>query len=254
MAVLQPPEIFMHCANTVAAHYADVPPFATYHVHTDLHFLKKDSVFEKTVSVRLGDQVAIVHDEKTNSDVLRPPFPAPPNLDFLGTFQMSGFLKSDYGGKHTDIDFRFANVEPVRYEETVRRDNVVVARALKGYAIAVVDDAGERITHLKFAPGPSALGERTWFKDVYIDKSTDLPIRIVKGEQYGTIIADYQTVQGHWLLKTFTMDNNYKAFGMISIAGRFVSTFDDYLFSDTAPDPRLVPGAMPIPTPKGGVP
>jgi len=32
--VIPAPEIFMHCANTVAAVYAKVPPFATYDVHT----------------------------------------------------------------------------------------------------------------------------------------------------------------------------------------------------------------------------
>jgi hypothetical protein len=86
------PEIFMHCANTVAARDTDVPPFATYHVHTDFHFLKKDTAFEKTISVRLADQVALVHDETTNT------------------------------GKNGDVDFRVSNVEPIRYEESIRRD------------------------------------------------------------------------------------------------------------------------------------
>jgi len=147
------------------------------------------------------------------------------------------------------VDLRFSNVEPFKYEAAVKRDNGVVARALKGYAIAVGDDTGERLTHLKFSPGSAARAQKTWFKDVYIDKATDLPVRIVNGEAYGTIAADYQTIQGHWLLKSFAMNNVWHPFGISAIAGHFESTFDDSTFGDTAPDPRLVPVPVPAASP-----
>src|ERR1700694_4996044 len=83
-------EIFMHCANTVAAQYAKVPPFATYDVHTKFHLFKKDNEFDRRVSVRTADQVAIVFDERTNKDALKAPFPAPPNLDPLGISKCKG--------------------------------------------------------------------------------------------------------------------------------------------------------------------
>ena len=98
---------------------------------------------------------------------------------------------------------------------------------------------------MKFSPGSAARAQKTWFKDVYIDKATDLPVRILKGEEYGTIAADYQTIQGHWLLKSFAMNNVWHPFGISAIAGHLEPTVDDYTFGDTAPDPRLVP--VPVP-------
>ena len=67
----------------------------------------------------------------------------------------------------------------MRYANTIATVYAnVVARALKGYAVEVVDDAGERLTHLHHTPGPKAHEEsETWFRDVSIDKGTELPIR-----------------------------------------------------------------------------
>lgn len=146
---------------------------------------------------------------------MRAPFPAPPNIDLLGTFTYDGFFQYRLKGKFTDVDLRFSNVEPLKYEASVRGDN------------GVVDDAGDRLTHLQFLPNSTALAQMTWLKDVYIDKTTDLPIRIVRGEEYGTIAADYQTIQGHWLLKSFAMNNIWHPFGFLAIAGNFESRFDD---------------------------
>jgi len=43
------------------------------------------------------------------------------------------------------------------------------------------------------------------------------------------------------------MNNIWHPFGFLAIAGYFESTFDDYTFSDTAPDPRLIPVPSPSP-------
>jgi len=249
-------EVFMHCANTVAAQYAKVPPFATYDVHTKLHMLKKDDAFDRRVSVRTADQVAVVFDDRTKKEKLDAPFPAPPNLDPLAHFKLMGafILKIGGGsGPHRDLAFSVSNVDPLTYETTIKSDANVVARAVRGYSVAVVDDAGERLTHLHLIAGPSVRGadsSSAWFRDVYIDKATDLPIRVVYENSFGTMTADYETVQGYWLLKSFTIHWELVAplhIGQSTFA--FESTFDNYAFSETAPDPRLVPGALPTPAP-----
>jgi len=247
------PEIFMHCANTVAAHYAKVPPFATYDVHTKLHMMKKDDGFDRRVSVRTADQVAVVYDERTKKDALEAPFPAPPNLEPLALFKVEGGFIIAFGkGPHHDLAFRIFNVDPLKYAESVKSDANVVARAVKGYAIEVIDDAGDRLTHLHMTPGEKQRQETaTWFRDVYIDKSTDLPIRVTWFNQYGTMTADYATEQGFWLLKSLSVHWELIApmhIGQTTLA--FETTFDHYAFSEVAPDPRLVPGALAAPSPE----
>lgn len=91
-------------------------------------------------------------------------------------------------GPRHDLAFRIFNADPLHYEEKVKSDANVVARAVKGYAVEVVDDAGERLTHLHLTPGLKVREESDdWFRDVYIDKGTDLPIRVVWFNQFGTM-------------------------------------------------------------------
>ncbi len=242
----------MHCANTVAAVYAKVPPFATYDVHTNMHMLKADDAFNRRITVRTADQVALVFDERTRKEELEAPFPAPPNLDPLAHFKMAGtFTLSTGKGPHHDVQFRIFNTDPLHYEESVKTDANVVARAVKNYAVEVVDDAGERLTHLHLTPGSKAREEtKMWFRDVYIDKGTDLPIRVVWFNDSGTMSADYASDHGYFLMKSLSLHVVLVApmhIGQTTLA--FESTFDNYAFSETAPDPRLVPGALPTPTP-----
>lgn len=123
----------MHGGNTVAAQYADVPAFATYHVHTNLHFFKYGQVLEKTVRVRTADQAAIVHDCRTDKDVVRVPFPAPWNTDLLGTLTNDGVFQLRSKGQIYRRGPSVSNVEPLKYGAAVKRDNFVVARAVKAY-------------------------------------------------------------------------------------------------------------------------
>jgi len=240
----------MHCANTVAAQYAKVPPFATYTVHTKLHLFKKDESFDRRVSVRTADQVAVVLDERTSRDELKAPFPAPPNLDPLATFKLRAKAMYATGdGPHRDLDMRISNIDPLRYSNKEHSDANVVARAVRGYSVEVIDDAGDRLIHLHLIAGPQVRHTaQFWFQDVYIDTSTDLPIRVAWAADDATMIADYETVQGYWLLKSLSLRATFFAplhIGRTTVA--FDSSFDSYGFSDVAPDPRLVPGALPTP-------
>lgn len=183
--ILPASEIFMHCANTIAAQYAKVPSFATYTVHTKLLLFKKDESFDRRVSVRTADQVAVVFDERTNKDELRAPFPAPPNLE---VFRRSGRRCRRSADPRTSLD-------------------------------------------------------------VYIDKNTDLPIRVTWAADDTTMTADYETVQGYWPLKSLSVRATVFVplhIGRTTVA--FESRFDGHTISEVAPDPRLVPGALPTPS------
>lgn len=150
-------------------------------------------------------------------------------------------------GPRHDVAFRIFNADPLHYEEKVKSDANVVARAVKGYAVEVIDDAGERLTHLHLTPGLKVREESDdWFRDVYIDKGTDLPIRVVWFNQFGTMTADYASENGYWLMKSLAV--HWELIAPLHAAKStfaFETTFDHYAFSETAPDPRLVPGALP---------
>jgi len=93
-----------------------------------------------------------------------------------------------------------SNIDPLRYSDTDHSDANVVARAVRGYWVEVLDDAGDRLIHLHLIAGPQAHRQQFWFQDVYIDQSTDLPIRVNWAGDDSTMTADYETVQGSWLL------------------------------------------------------
>src|SRR6185312_1716799 len=109
-------DTFTSIANATAAVYAKCPPFASYHVKTNLFFFKKDTVIERDITVRTADQVAVVYDAATKKDSLKPPFPAPPNFDGLSNYEASGTFSASMGGDR-DLDFRIGNIMPLTYRD-----------------------------------------------------------------------------------------------------------------------------------------
>ena len=244
--MLSAPEAFMAVANATAAIVQKAPPYVTYRLHGVAHLMNGDGTIDRTVTVRTSDGDALVHDEGTGKDVLRPPFPAPPNFDALSQFKLSGELslqmKKGQKGLMRDGDMRIVNIEPLRYATVASRADVV-ARAVRGYLVTYASDSGAAAGHLHLEPTPEKRATKRWLRDLWYDAATMLPTRVVYGgENDFALDARYETVSGFWLLHSIQVTEVYHAplwIGRMSIA--LGGTYDDYRFSDVAPDPRLDP-------------
>lgn len=236
-------DTFMQVANAAAKTYPQCPPYVTYRVHGTFKVMG-EAPFDRVVSVRTADAVAVVHDEAKNKDELKAPFPAAPNFDALSTFVPHGLFSYSVGskGKSRDIDFRIANVNPLQYRTDIDAHVDSIARAVKGYVVKRADDDASGLAHLTLSPVSDATrGADYHLTDVLYDKQSLLPIRVTwNGPSKRFLEATYTLVDGHWLL--LGMRFNQKV-GMVlgSVSVAFDASFADYTFSDTAPDPRLEP-------------
>lgn len=249
--MLSGPEAFMAVANATAAIVERAPAFVTYRVHGVFHAAGEGTT-DRTVTVRSDDGVAIVHDDATGKDELRPPFPAPPTFDALATFHISGEITMRGGkGPHRGGDLRITNIEPLHYERTAAHADAV-ARSVKGYVVTYADDATPTSGHLHLERNALMHG-RKWLRDVWYDPVTLLPTRILWGGINDfTLDARYHIVAGHWLLQSIAAAEVVHAplwLGRMSVFVR--GDYDAYRFDDVAPDPRLAPSASPAPAATG---
>lgn len=245
-------DTFMAVANATAAIVERAPAYVTYRVHETVRAAGTGE-FDRTVTVRTIDGVAIVKNDTTGKDEIRTPFPAPPTFDELAKFKLSGqiVIGGGHGKEARTGDMRIENIEPLRYSDAATRADAV-ARSIKGYAVTFADDATPALGHLHLEPTSAfrATGVRHWLRDVWYDSTTLIPSRIVSGgiDDF-ELDAHYGTVNGTWLLQRISVAATFHAplwLGRMTVG--LAGDYADYAFSETAPDPRLAPG-VPVPSP-----
>jgi len=137
-------EVFFASANAAYAAYADAPQYVTYRVHSKLDAMHSEQEFDSEVSVRTRDQLAVVDDGQSHDITVREPYPAPPTLDPLSTFDWSAFISISRAHR---LRARMRDIVPLHYERLVSSADVVV-RTSKDYHIEFADgttDAGDRV-------------------------------------------------------------------------------------------------------------
>ena len=245
--MLSAAEAFMAVANATAAIVEKAPPFVTYHVR-GVFRAAGEGTTDRTVTVRTDDGVALVHDDETGKDELRPPFPASPTFDALASFKLAGEIRISGGkGKHRDGDMRITNVRPLHYETQATHADAV-ARAVKGYVVTYAADATHSIGHVHLERN-ATMHETKWLRDVWYDTETLLPSRIVWGGRDDFVLdARYAPVDGRWMLQSIAAGAIVHApfwLGRMSIG--ITGTYDGFRFESTAPDQRLAPSPSPSP-------
>lgn len=236
-------DTFMRVANAAAKTYPQCPPYVTYRVR-GIFRIKGEAPFDRLVSVRTADAVAVVHDDIKNTDELKAPFPAAPNFDALSTFVPRGSFSYRVGGKDQarDIDFRIVNVNPLQYRTDVDAHVDSIVRSVKGYLVKPADDDASGLAHLTLSPVSDATrGADYHLTDLLYEKQSLLPIRVTwNGPSRRLLEATYTLVDGHWLLLSLRFNQKFSIL-LGSITCSFDAGFSEYAFSETPPDPRLDP-------------
>lgn len=173
-------------------------------------------------------------------------FPVTPTFDALSYFQLTWRVTS----LHQDLTAYVEEVTPLTYTDpnTSGEFDVVVTRlrAYKAEYAADSSDAPDGRTHITLSPLQFVVAKANpdttfYFEQLYIDNATDLPTRIVmSGANDKQFILDYQTVEGHWLLRHIHYEEILH--GPIHVGNlRVIADVDynDFGFPVIAPDPRL---------------
>jgi hypothetical protein len=196
----------------------------------------------------MADQVALVRDSRSGKTALATPFPAPPNFEPLSEYAIHGFF-------FPNLDFRIANLSPLTFRDAPTHADAV-ARSVHGYTVTFADDSSPELGHLKLKPTLAEVAVKPHLTDVYYAPSTLVPTRIIAaGQNHLYIDARYQMIDGNWLLQTLNFMRYWNEDSLMDpvVVGTFSAAYDHYAFSETAPDPRLLPAAStPPPAPTLG--
>jgi hypothetical protein len=253
--MLSAPETFMQVCNTTAAIVSKAPAYVTYHVH-GVFRAAGESTTDRVVVARSDDGVAIVHDDETGKDELRPAFPAPPTFDALARFRLTGVVSVQVGGKgkKRDGDMRITNVQPLHYEADQSHADAI-SRSVKGYVVTFAPDATPQLGHLHLERN-ALMHDTKWLRDIWYDPATLVPSRVVWGGRDDfTLDARYQTVESAWVLRSIAAGGTYHTAMWLGRATVGISgEYDGYAFSQAAPDPRLAPDAAPLRVPGSPAP
>jgi hypothetical protein len=234
-------DTFIAIANNTAAIYEKCPPFATYNVHTSMVFNQKATTFNHAITLRMADEVSVVHDERTGKDVIQRPFPVAPNFDSIADYEITGtFFDS---GKP---DFQIENLVPLTYRNIATRADAI-ARSVRGYTVTFADDSTPELGHLVLTASMDIRRTaRHYLTSVYYSPDTLLPVRVLSdGRNRMHMEADYQIVDGNWLLRAIGYTQAWNEGSGHIISAIFATTFDNYSFSSVAPDGRLAPASLP---------
>lgn len=248
MLALSAAEVFFASANAAYTASLTAPQYVTYRVHSKLNVVHGEREFDSHVSVRTKDQLAVVTDGQSHEVSLREPYPAPPTLDPLSTFDWSVMVSISRAHR---LRATMRDITPLHYERVASSADVVV-RTSKDYVIAFTDgtsDAGDRI-HLLLEP-TNAMRRRSklWLTELVVERATMQPVLATyrqkgQGNSVVTLTVEYRRVAGHLLLSTL----HYYANGSVALFGHvtieLTCEYADYTFPVEPPDPRLATAGM----------
>jgi hypothetical protein len=145
------------------------------------------------------------------------------------------------------------DVTPLTYSDITSTSDVLVVR-LKQYRTSYANDSSDAPdgkTHITLEPYDFVKREVTkpdstfFLSDLVIDNSTGLPaeVRYSGGDDF-VFVVDYGMIEGQWLVTHAHYEETL--YGPLHIGRLHViadAVYDDFVFSDDPPDPRLKPSA-----------
>jgi hypothetical protein len=235
--------------RTSASYRANPPVYMTYveHTHVSAPTLGRAQDIDRSIAVRVADDLAVMRDLPNGSYRTGQAFPIVAYFDPISNFKFSYFANL----KRVDITLERGAPFELAIPEPDPRVNVVVPYN-SYWAARYAPDSTDAALHLLIQPTPR-VRQGLYPSEVVEDGATRLPKHIemrVAGGSDEIIALDYSVIEGHWVIVhgTFTQ-TMHVAFLTYKIIADV--TFSDIAFPAEAPDPRLAgtptPGASPTP-------
>ena len=240
-----PPDLaFAMLINRTSQYFSDhQPQYMTYteRTHVTAPAAGRSQDINRSVSVRVADNFAVMKDLPNGSERTGQAFPILSSFDAFSGFNFSWFANL----KRVDIDVKLGRPWYFQIPAADPSVNAVVAY-FSYWGVRYAPDSSEDALHLTVVPTP---GYKYYFypSDVVEDAQTHLPSHIeLRSNQSDEMMAfDYKVIDGHWVMTHATWSATEHAFVFTSKVIADV-TFDDIAFPAAAPDARLA--GTPAPT------
>ena len=232
--------------RAAGAYLTTAPAYITFRETTHVEGANKAEDINRYVVVRVADDCAIMQDLPNGAQRSGPAFPVIPFFDPFSSFQFSYFANLK------KIDITFDPGQPFQLPAPPVDPNVdAVVVYFSEWAPRYAPDSTQDAVHLFMEPTPRT-GNNTFYpSEVVEDPQSHLPSHVTLQDN-GTdmqIGLDYSIVDGHWVVTR----GSYSATQHVAIIGAFkvsaVTTYSDFTFPTTAPDPRLAGTPRPSPSP-----
>lgn len=244
-----PPDLaFAVLINRTSDYYLNNPPtYMTYneHTHVSAPSLGRTQDIDRSIAVRVADNVAIMRDLPNGGPRKGQAFPIIAYFDPLSSFQFSYFANL----KRVDITLEREKPLVLATPEPDPSVNVVVPYN-SYWAARYAPDSTEAAIHLLIDP-TARVASSFYPSEIVEDPQTHLPshieMRVAGGGDDETIALDYKVIDGHWVIShgifSATQHAVFLTFKVIADV-----TFSDIAFPAEAPDPSLAGSPLPSPS------
>jgi len=232
--------------NRAATAYLTAPPaYMTFRESTHIEGASRAEDINRYVAVRVADDYAVMQDLPEGAQRTGPAFPVIPYFDPFSSFQFSYFANLK------KIDITFDPGAPFQLPPPPVDPSVdVVVPYFTVWAPHYAPDSTDDALHLLIDPTRRVSPNSFYPSEVIEDPTTHLPSHVTLQDDGSDMVIglDFSMLDGHWVITRGT----WSATQHVAIIGAFkvsaVTTFTDFTFPATAPDPRLAGTPRPSPT------
>ena len=222
--------------RTASAYVQNAPAFIVYHEHTHVAAsIGRAQDIDRSVKVRQADDYAVMQDLPQGAERTGHAFPIIPYFDPFSNFTYSWFANLKR------VDITLTRVAPSLWPLPGNDPSVdAVVPYISFWAPSYAADSAPSRLHFQVLPTPALTSGQFFPYDVTVDSRSGLPSHIelrFVGDAT-TISLDYQNISGHWVI-THARYAAPQHVGPLSFTVVSDTTYDQFEFPATAPDPRL---------------
>ncbi len=231
------------------AYRTNAPTYITYRESTHVEGANRSEDINRAVDVRVADDYAVMQDLPQGAQRTGPAFPVIPFFDPFSTFRFSYFANLH------KLNIRFDPGAPYYFQTPAADPGVdaVVPYISFWYPYYAPDSTSDAL-HVLVDPTSRIPDGSFYPSEVTEDATSQLPSHVTLQINDGDMVIglDYGIVDGYWVITRGTWSATQHVMGL-SFKVSAVTTFSDFTFPTTPPDPRLAgtPRPSPSPTPTG---
>jgi len=223
--------------RTAQAYVQNAPAYIVYRerTHVGAASLGRTQDINRFVQVRQADNYAVMRDLPQGAERTGQAFPIIPYFDPFTQFTFDWFANL----KRVDITLQRS---PPGLWPVPQPDSSVdaVVPYFTFWAPNYAADSTAARAHIVISPTPQYTAGSLYPAQVIEDPSSHLPahieMRTTDGDE--VITLDYQVLQNHWVITHGTFTSRQRV-GPLSFQVVSDTTYDQFSFPPTAPDPRL---------------
>ncbi|HEX5275815.1 MAG TPA: hypothetical protein VFW34_11140 [Candidatus Rubrimentiphilum sp.] len=223
--------------RTASAYVENAPAFIVYreHTHVGAASLGRAQDIDRAVKVRQADNYAVMQDLPQGAERTGQAFPIIPYFDPFTQFSFSWFANL----KRVDITIQRTPPGLLPLPAPDPGADVLVPY-FSFWAPAYASDSTAARADILITPTSLYAADSLYPAQVTEDPRTHLPahieMRTTNGDEIITL--DYQVLQNHWVITHGTFTSRQHV-GPLSFQVVSDTTYDQFQFPATAPDPRL---------------